>query len=65
MIDSIKWYLEFVERELGQLKNGGFTGNVGFKINFKEGEIGNMNIELNKSIKMIKRKDTYAQKEKR
>lgn len=51
--ETLNWYLEFIRRELEKLEQGKFTGNVGFKVNFKEGGIANMNIELNKSVKMV------------
>ena len=57
MNETLNWYLEFIKRELEKLEDGKFTGNVGFKVNFKEGGIANCNVELNKSVKMITRNE--------
>ena len=51
MTNEIDWYLEFVRDELMRLKDAKFTGNNEFKVNMKDGVIGNMNCSLHKSVK--------------
>ena len=51
MNDGLEAYLEFIMGELEKLKEGNFTGNIEFKVNFKEGSIANLNCSLNKSVK--------------
>lgn len=51
MNDITWWYLEVIQKELEQLREGHFTGNVEFKINFKDGGIANLNSSLNRSYK--------------
>jgi hypothetical protein len=51
MNGNIEFYLEAIRVELEKLFEGKFTGNMEFKVNFKEGSIANMNIGLNRSIK--------------
>lgn len=53
-------YIIFIRRELDKLEQGKFTGNIGFKVNLKEGGIANMNVELNKSIKLIENPALYS-----
>ena len=48
---SIEWYLETIRHELEMLEEGKFTGNMDFKINFKDGAPANMNVTLAKSVK--------------
>jgi hypothetical protein len=50
----INWYLEALRREFEQCKEGRFTGNNEFKVNWREGSIGNINIGLYKSIQAPK-----------
>lgn len=50
---NIEWYLEAIKHELEELEKGKFTGNMEFKVNFKDGEIANMNIGLNRSLKRL------------
>ena len=49
--ENTKWYIDAVEHEVEKLENNKFTGNIEFKLNFKEGSCANCNISLNKSIK--------------
>lgn len=49
----IEEYVEFIKNELLQLRFGRFTGNVDFKVNLKEGSIGNMNCVLSKCVKLV------------
>lgn len=44
-------YEEAIKRELEELIEARFTGNIEFRVNFKEGSIANVNFGLNKSIK--------------
>lgn len=53
--ENIQWYLDFIKREVEKLKEGRFTGNVEFKVNWKEGNIANMNIILAKSVRNVVR----------
>lgn len=53
MNEDNEFYLEAVRREIEKLEQGGFTGNVEFRPNFKDGCIANMNIGLNKSLKKL------------
>jgi len=55
MIDNLTWYLDAIKHELEKL-NPSFTGNISFQLNYKEGIIGNMNIEMGKSVKKIEQK---------
>jgi hypothetical protein len=48
--ENIRCYLDMMLHELEKM-NKGFTGNVDFKLNFKEGMIANANIVLTKSYK--------------
>lgn len=49
---SVNWYSDYVRNEISQLKDSKFTGSVEFKFNFRDGGIGNILCELNKSVKM-------------
>ena len=51
MLDNIDWYIDCIKHELEKLQSGKFTGNMEFKVNFKEGSIANMNCSLNRSIR--------------
>ena len=46
-------YINFIKRELDKLEQGKFTGNIEFKVNFKEGGVANLNCTLNKSVKLV------------
>lgn len=46
-------YISFMRRELEKLEQGKFTGNIDFKVNFKDGGVANLNCILNKSVKLI------------
>jgi hypothetical protein len=49
--EIIKWYIDVIERELIKLREGKFTGNINFQVNYKSGGIANMNGGLNRSWK--------------
>lgn len=51
--ESLIWYLDFIQRELQQLNEGKFTGNIEFQVNHKEGSVANMNVCLRKSVRHI------------
>ncbi len=51
--ENTQFYLEFMAKEIEKLREGRFTGNIDFKVNWKEGSIANMNIGLNKSVRNI------------
>ena len=51
MNDSLKFYLDTIQRELERLEQGRFTGNVEFRPNFKDGSIANLNVTLSKSVR--------------
>ena len=55
MNENTKWYLDFIKREIEKLRTGNFTGNVDFKVNWKDGAIGNLNCVLAKSVRHIER----------
>lgn len=46
-------YINFMRRELDKLEQGKFTGNIEFKVNFKEGGVANLNSVLNRSVKLV------------
>lgn len=48
-------YIIFMRRELEKLEQGKFTGNIEFKVNFKEGGIANLNASLNRSVKLMEK----------
>jgi len=50
MTDNQKWYFEAIAKEIKELADN-YTGNIEFRLNIKEGNIGNMNIILGKSIR--------------
>ena len=54
MNEVTKQYHDFIGRELEKLEEGRFTGNMDFKVNWKEGAIANMNVCLNKSVRLVK-----------
>jgi hypothetical protein len=51
MNKDIEWYIDSIRHELEKLEEGKFTGNMEFKINFKEGSPANMNVILATSVK--------------
>lgn len=53
MSESLKFYLDTIQKEAERLENGRFTGNVEFQLNFKDGSIANENVVLRKSIKRV------------
>ncbi len=56
MSENLEWYLnEVIKAELTKLKEGRFTGNIEFRVNYKEGSIANCNVGLNKSIRKIEK----------
>lgn len=57
MTEILQWYLEIITHEIEKAMNGKLTGNINFQINFKEGGICNMNINLGKSIKLIEKNE--------
>lgn len=54
-MSNFEFYLSSIKHELERLDKS-FTGNITFRINLKDGSIGNMNVELGKSVKG----ETYA-----
>ena len=51
--ESSTWYLDYIKKEVEKLEQCFFTGNVEFQVNFKEGNIANINCNLKKSVKFI------------
>ena len=51
MNDNVKWYIEAITHELERLLDTRFTGNIEFRVNFKDVSIANQNITLSKSVK--------------
>ena len=51
-MNSLEWYLQAMAHEIQELIENEFSGNIIFQINLKEGNIYNMNVGLNKSLKM-------------
>ena len=51
--ESSTWYLDYIKKEVDKLEQCFFTGNVEFQVNFKEGNIANINCNLKKSVKFI------------
>ena len=49
---TLKDYMESIEYELRRLMSNRFNGNIEFKLNFKDGNIANMNVGMHKSIKI-------------
>ena len=49
--ENIQKYLESMKHEIGRL-DPRFTGNIEFKLNFKEGMIGNLNVSKTMSVKL-------------
>jgi len=52
MDKTLEDYIEFIKRDLESLRDARFTGNIEFKVNFKDGGIANMNCSKNKSVKL-------------
>ena len=50
---NLEWYIDSIREELKKCMNGKLTGNVEFKVHFKDGGIAYMNCHQNKSIKRI------------
>ena len=48
------WYIDALRHEFEQCEEARFTGNNSFQVNWKEGQIGNINIDLKKSIQAPK-----------
>ena len=57
MNSNLDFYIGVIKGELEKLVDGKFTGNVEFKPNFKDGQIGNCNISLHKSVKKMEDRD--------
>ncbi len=58
MVDeTYKWYIEAIKHEINYeiKKNAKFSGNIVFQINMSNGNIANMNVGNNKSLKRIER----------
>lgn len=51
MIKDLDWYLNSIRHEVEQLNDKDFVGSIEFKVNIRQGVIGNMNIGLFKSVK--------------
>jgi hypothetical protein len=50
---NLQWYLDVIKHEIEMIENKEFIGSIDFKINIRQGTIGNMNINLTKSIKTL------------
>lgn len=48
---DLEWYIDYFAKELAVCKNNFFTGAIRFEVNFREGNIGNMNMEVKQSVK--------------
>ena len=48
---SDDYYIQKFIEELQCCKDGGFTGNVQFQVNFKQGNVSHMNITVAQSFK--------------
>lgn len=53
MNQTIEEYIQTIRHEIEQLSPN-FTGNIEFRLNFKEGNIANLNISKAKSVKLEK-----------
>jgi hypothetical protein len=51
MNKSVETAIEIIAYELERLDKT-FTGNINFQLNYREGSVGNINSQLNKSIKV-------------
>lgn len=51
-VKDLDWYLESIRHEIAMV-NKEFVGSLAFRINIKQGVIGNMNINLDKSVKKL------------
>lgn len=51
MVEQLEFYVKSIQHELERLDSR-FTGNISFQLNFKEGSVGNMNVDLGKSVRM-------------
>jgi pyruvoyl-dependent arginine decarboxylase (PvlArgDC) len=50
-VEEIEKYIESVRHEVNQLGEH-YTGRISFELNFRDGGVGNMNIEKGKSIRL-------------
>ena len=48
--DTIGKYADYIKTQLTRLGITHFTGNIEFKVNFKEGHISHINDSQNKSV---------------
>lgn len=46
-----QWYKDYFDKEIDFAEENTFTGKITFEVNFREGNIGNMNIGINQSVK--------------
>lgn len=44
-------YLKYIEQKIIELKEGRFTGNIDFEVNYLLGGIGCLNVKVKQSIK--------------
>ncbi len=51
------FYEDYFKKELDYCRREHFTGSLEFRVNFKEGRIGNMNISVNQSVKYNEDRD--------
>jgi len=51
---QLDWYIEALKHEFEQCTENRYTGNIEFKVNWKEGAIGNLNLGLHKSLQAPK-----------
>ena len=49
---KVEWYGDFLKNELTKLEQNKFTGNVTFRVDFKEGGIAGINCGMSKSVRM-------------
>ena len=47
------FYIDALKHEMAELKDNKFTGSMSFQFNYHGGSIGNMMVNMNKSIKKI------------
>lgn len=48
------WYIDYIKEQLLFAKSESFEGHLDFQVNFKSGEIRNINVSINKSVKKPK-----------
>ena len=51
---KVEWYGDFIKHELDKLESSQFTGNISFRVDFKEGGIAGVSCGMNKSVRMPK-----------